>query len=180
MALPGSRVLGVDVDSHAIEQASALYSHDRLSYSVLEGDELPELSLDGIVALEVLEHLTNPGNFLAWAHTHLVQDGILTLSTPSALGRSAVLAEAKRRVNHVIGRRRKVQHLALLRDRPYDPATHLGHVLLQDLDTLSALLKASSFTIEDFAFVSSKFSLTSLLFPETIVVTARRLEKRQS
>ncbi len=104
----GPKVLDIGCTSHEVELGSPLWLHGRLrsrfevtgvdisaeniaflrkeGFDRLHVASAEELALgerfDTVVAGELIEHLSNPGLFLARAREHLREDGRLVLTTP--------------------------------------------------------------------------------------------------
>jgi SAM-dependent methyltransferase len=104
------------------------FGYDRLvdlgvsTYRDLEG--LPrEVRFDGIILLEVLEHLPKPRRTLEQLHQHLVPGGWLFITTPNAAGLPAKL-----------------------RGERWREAVRPGHVLFFTPPTLKSLLLESGFS----------------------------------
>jgi len=84
--VPPARYVGVDVDVDAIDVARRTYgSHQFLSVDEFEAAGLPPF--DVIVALAVIEHVPDPGEWLARWSAHLAEGGRLVLTTPHPLFR---------------------------------------------------------------------------------------------
>jgi predicted TPR repeat methyltransferase len=74
-----SEAVGLDVDDAAVTAAQR-QGFDLRSADVQAFDL--DASFDVVVATDVLEHVTNPGQVLDRAHAHLVDDGELLVTTP--------------------------------------------------------------------------------------------------
>lgn len=72
--------LGIDTNEEGIKELQ------RYGFNVLQGD-VEEMSIgmkfDVVVAGDLIEHLSNPGNFLKCVRKHLKPQGILILHTPN-------------------------------------------------------------------------------------------------
>jgi len=79
---PADSVLGVDRDVEGVQKLQ------EAGYNVVTGDA-EVLDIDGrydyVVAGELIEHLSNPGNFLQAAKDRLSNGGHLILTTPKCL-----------------------------------------------------------------------------------------------
>lgn len=87
-------VLGVDINRTGLDEMA------KRGFTVLEADaenlELAQRSFDTIVAGELIEHLANPGRFLAGCLRHLKPGGTVILSTPNVFSVMAQLAYLKK------------------------------------------------------------------------------------
>ncbi len=82
-------VTGIDISEFNITLLRNL-GFDNLHVQSADSFELGR-QFDTIVAGEVIEHVSNPGQFLARARRHLLPDGRLVLSTPYAFSLMHVL-----------------------------------------------------------------------------------------
>lgn len=85
-------VVGIDLQKKRIDGAKNLYKDvENLEFKILDAFKLenifPENSFDVIIALEFIEHIKNPLQFLQIARNLLSDDGLLILSTPNRLTR---------------------------------------------------------------------------------------------
>jgi len=73
------KVIGIDINEQAVQKLN------NLGFNCLVGNaedfQMSE-QFDSIVAGELIEHLSNPGNFLKTARKHLKPDGLLVITTP--------------------------------------------------------------------------------------------------
>lgn len=76
-------VIGIDLDQPTLNRAAARYPGARFVRGDLSG--LPLGAVDGIVSLQVLEHLPEADGFLAECARALRPGGVLVLSTPNRL-----------------------------------------------------------------------------------------------
>jgi len=94
----GHSVLGVDILDDELQWMRAQ------GYEVarIDAQDLPDLGerFDSIVAGELLEHLENPGRFLAGCRRNLKANGHLILTTPNPFGLVWQLAYLKHRRNY--------------------------------------------------------------------------------
>lgn len=83
--IPGSSVVGVDVDRAALQKARRDYSRSELSFVRADGIHLPfaASSFQTIVTLETLEHIDDDRGYLAELARVLRPDGVCVLSTPN-------------------------------------------------------------------------------------------------
>lgn len=124
-------LIGVEASS---QQVAALAE---LGYDIRHGDaetfELDE-SFETVVAGELIEHLSNPGQFLDRVRSHLEPGGTLLLTTPN---RFSVLA------NYRVLRTGKIPRYEK------DLAKHVAYF---DRDALGSLLERHGFAIEEIAY----------------------------
>lgn len=124
-----SSVLGLDYEEEQVEQMK------REGYHVVAADAT-DFSLsqefDAIVAGELIEHVPNPGLFLACARKHLVSNGTLILTTPNANNLVYFLE------NLILGREI---------DNP-------DHVALYSPTTITLLLKKCGFRVDGIVFLA--------------------------
>jgi SAM-dependent methyltransferase len=85
--LPYRNLLGVDADPQCVEFAKARYAHTRLRFEHAVAPELPhsDARYDGIVCLEVIEHVEDDHELLRQVHSRLADGGVFVLSTPNRL-----------------------------------------------------------------------------------------------
>ncbi len=81
--LEGNTVVGLDVDSTALEKAAAL-GIEPVQANVEEPLPFEDGSFDAVVAGELLEHLQFPDALVAEIHRVLRPDGVLVGSVPNA------------------------------------------------------------------------------------------------
>ncbi len=96
-------LVGIDIDEAGVKEA------DSAGYEVYAADCRDPEALDAlgiapaqlVIAGEVIEHLDDPGNFLAGLHRLVAPGGQLVVTTPNAYGLFNVLASlARREINH--------------------------------------------------------------------------------
>jgi 2-polyprenyl-3-methyl-5-hydroxy-6-metoxy-1,4-benzoquinol methylase len=80
-------VYGVDISDSAILDATKFYSQCNIEYLVSNSDQIPlgDETVDVIVCLETLEHVSNPQHFFYELSRVLREKGILILSSPNAV-----------------------------------------------------------------------------------------------
>lgn len=85
-ALPNVEVLGVDYDGEAIATASRTFRRSNLSFRVGDPLDWPATigaeRFDTVVCFDVLEHVAHREIFMEAVVRHLLDEGILLLSTP--------------------------------------------------------------------------------------------------
>jgi len=76
----------IDISSQALQYARSEFKKHRISIECLQGsaEQLPfsDESFDTVVGCEVIEHLSNPNQFLCECSRILRADGLLVLTTP--------------------------------------------------------------------------------------------------
>lgn len=80
-------VIGVELEGEAVRSAQEKFVHPHLEYRQDSGDELtrvPEM-FDMIVSFETIEHIDRDRLFLEKLDDHLVEDGLLIISTPNRI-----------------------------------------------------------------------------------------------
>ena len=82
-----AEVVGLDISEEAIAYANRHYCRPNLRYLRADALHLPSDlgSFDVIVALEIFEHVSDPGCLLDQLSHHLREDGVLLVSTPNKL-----------------------------------------------------------------------------------------------
>ncbi len=135
-----SKLLGVDIDETGVDQMK------RDGFDVVQANaedmDLDE-QFDCIVAGEIIEHLSNPGLFLANVQRHLSKNGVFILTTANAFG---ILSFFR------ILRKNKVK-------------VHAEHTCWYDPKTITELLSRYSFKIKEISFSNkSKWYLRKNLY----------------
>jgi 2-polyprenyl-3-methyl-5-hydroxy-6-metoxy-1,4-benzoquinol methylase len=124
-------VVGVERDP---EQVKALCE---AGYEIIQGDA-EQLALDRqfdvVFAGELIEHLSNPGSFLAGARSHLRPGGMLALTTPNRFDIHAL--------RQVIGANSVPRYTKLA----------AGHVFYFDIHSLRHLLERHSFEVVELGY----------------------------
>jgi 2-polyprenyl-3-methyl-5-hydroxy-6-metoxy-1,4-benzoquinol methylase len=130
---------------------------------------------DVVMALELVEHIPDLGQFLTEIREHMRPDGILIISTPNAFGFQSIKEEFFRRLNALIRRRSNSGYVSMVNSVPYDPVTHLGHLNLFSPRTLFTLLKSQGFEVVEFMNIPQSKRISHRFFPETLAVMAKRV-----
>jgi 2-polyprenyl-3-methyl-5-hydroxy-6-metoxy-1,4-benzoquinol methylase len=78
----GARTIGVEISKYAAEISRERYALD-VRIGTLEAQNFPDKFFDVIIALEVIEHLSSPSNFLYETSRILKRGGMVALSTPN-------------------------------------------------------------------------------------------------
>jgi SAM-dependent methyltransferase len=124
-------VVGVERDP---EQVAALRAS---GYEVVEGDaEDFDMGrrFDVVFAGEIIEHLSNPGRFLAVAHRHLRETGLLLLTTPNRFDIHAL------------------RPVVVRDDVPRYTKLAAGHVFYFDVHSLDHLLTRHGFEVLEMGY----------------------------
>lgn len=162
-----AHVVGIDLLANEISQLRQEGYDVRCADA--ESFELTE-RFDVIVAGELIEHLSNPGLFLRQCNKHLVDRGLLILTTPNAFSLHHLLAVLCRRTN--------------------DPYANPEHTFLFSPRVLRVLvgrygLQIEHLTYADFPFlkpklkhrlVSAATSLGSRRFKTTMIAICRKID----
>lgn len=135
-----SKLLGVDIDEAGVGQMK------RDGFDVVQANaedmDLDE-QFDCIVAGEIIEHLSNPGLFLANVQRHLAKNGVFILTTANAFG--------------------IVSFFRILRKN--EVKVHAEHTCWYDPKTITELLSRYSFEIKEISFSNkSKWYLKKNLY----------------
>ena len=85
-----SNVIGVDISAEACQHAHLKYGLDARRGNAID-IPLPSGSVDVVVSFETIEHISEPGRFLAECRRVLASKGMLVISTPN----KAVYAESR-------------------------------------------------------------------------------------
>lgn len=84
-----SEIIGIDLDSAAIETLQALHPDWKLirgDCENLDASQVPaEARFERVIGGELIEHLNNPGLFLKAARRHMTRESVLVLTTPNML-----------------------------------------------------------------------------------------------
>lgn len=121
-------VIGLDIEEKGVETLK------KSGYNVILADaenmDLGE-TFDVIVAGDVIEHLSNPGNFVKCAYNHLNDGGILIIVTPNPFN-------LRRCIYRFFGKQTKVNS---------------QHTLWFDIQTLSQLCERFGFKLAEYRYV---------------------------
>jgi 2-polyprenyl-3-methyl-5-hydroxy-6-metoxy-1,4-benzoquinol methylase len=78
-----SRIIAVDIDAGSIDFARSRYAHSLIQYEVAEATRFePSGTLNNIVSLETIEHLSDPELFIRHVSAHLSKGGRFITSVP--------------------------------------------------------------------------------------------------
>lgn len=129
-------IVGIDVNTYALSYAHKIVPSAHLIRAV--ADKLPFLKkkFNAIFALDLIEHLKNPSDFLKEVHRVLSDNGSLTLSTPDRY--SIYLVRGKSKVEQAVFNVSRI-----LGSAKVDP-THVKEFTLHEL---SELLRVNKFAL---------------------------------
>lgn len=98
IARAGHSIVGADLHEPSIAQARQRYAMPNLTFELSDLDALRASgrTFDVIICSEVLEHVDEPGAFLAALRTMLRDDGALILTTPNGYGSFEWLSSLER------------------------------------------------------------------------------------
>jgi SAM-dependent methyltransferase len=82
---PGVRITGLDEDSTSVTWARSNSPLPNVRF-LLPTELSADAHFDLIIASEVIEHVEDPGAFLAWLRSHLVPAGAIFLTMPNGFG----------------------------------------------------------------------------------------------
>jgi len=86
LAAAARSAVGVDTDRRGISSAERHYKRDNLKFVLIRDlSELSAGSFDAVIALEVIEHVADHGQFLSHVHRVLRPTGEFLMSTPNRL-----------------------------------------------------------------------------------------------
>jgi len=85
LAERATKVVGLDLEADVVEHAQATYPSVRFQTGDLLSLPFPDGSFDGVVTLQVIEHLQRPREFVSECARVLRESGVLILSTPNRL-----------------------------------------------------------------------------------------------
>ena len=136
----GLRVYGIELSEYACR-----YCRDTLGLDVFCGDvkdaDFPENYFDVITAIEIIEHIHNPRDFIFKIHKLLKPGGILYLVTPNIQSLSAKLTGYRwwsyRRTHLYYFSKRTLYHFlsrngfSILSSRPYKKTFKVDYILYQ-------------------------------------------------
>ena len=176
-ARPRWRVVGWEGDHSSYEIARRYFgapnlTFERKPYREYAAFETP--AFDVIAFLEVIEHVDNPGEVLDGFQRGLRPGGMLLLSTPNVLGYNTLSGELRTAARLLLRPSPHERISRQLNQRPYDPTTNDGHVAVYSLPTLARLLDVHGFDVVSFAFAPVSRQFLRRLFPETLIVLARK------
>jgi SAM-dependent methyltransferase len=101
LAAAGHHVLGVDVHTPSITEASVRYKLPNLKFRSAKLSELvsEQKRFDVVICSEVLEHLEEPGLLLTDFRRILVPDGALIVTVPNGYGSYEILSRLEQRLS---------------------------------------------------------------------------------
>lgn len=136
VTIDNALIVGIDVNMYALDYAHEIVPSAHLIRAA--ADKLPFLKkkFNAIFALDLLEHLENPSDFLKEIHRVLSDSGSLILSTPDRY--SIYLGREKNKVEQAVFNVSRILGFAKI-----DP-THIKEFTLYEL---SKLLRMNKFTL---------------------------------
>ncbi|GEM_PF-2283591 len=147
---PDWKFTGTDILSESIRIANEKH---KLPNTVFETRDLlkkrfPKNSFDCILFLEVIEHVSNPGEFLKEFHNILSPGGCLIISTPNAVSSQNIARHFGQNIS---------SRVKQIMSEPANTGTHLDHVAAYDVFTLTRLLERSGFSYKEHKY--ARFTL---------------------
>ncbi len=80
----GYKIIGVDIDKNSIHYANKINIYPKADFVAGDLKDLMDLTdFDIIICSEVLEHVSNPEDFLMFLTTRIKSDGIIILTVPN-------------------------------------------------------------------------------------------------
>lgn len=80
-----NRVKGIDYSSKSIEVANREFPHEKIIREVSAIDDFTEDSYELVISFQVIEHLTNPEDFLVECKKRCVKGGWVAVFTPNRM-----------------------------------------------------------------------------------------------
>jgi len=156
----GNHIMGLDIDSEALERAKTIVKDFTPKHADLNGDwGIERESFGACVAAEVIEHLYYPEKVLEKIHTILKKDGLVLITIPHAFSLQS-------RIRFLLG---------TTKGTPLQDPTHINHFSVKSFsDILSQ--KFDILAVE--GVYSNKFSLirrfNPLLLAHDLMFVARK------
>lgn len=103
LAAGASSVTAVDIDQPTLDKARAQFTDDRITFVRDDCETLANVHgpFDVICSFEAIEHLRNPGAFIAAAARVLSPDGVLLCSTPDRAATAPYNGDAPANPYHI-------------------------------------------------------------------------------
>lgn len=138
-------VVAIDPDSETIRIAKTLFQKPNIQFRQADFFEagLKDSSFDGVLFLEVIEHVPEPYRFLREIRRVLKPGGKLILSTPNVLSYRAIIRNLR-----YFTPKWRARSLAKVWDAQMDVRTQEGHLYAWDYGTLARLLRVTGFTAD--------------------------------
>lgn len=136
-------VVAIDPDAETIKIAKTIFQKPNIKFKKADffDQEFQESTFDGVLFLEVIEHVLDPYRFLKEIHRVLRPGGYLILSTPNALSYRSIVRNFRYFTSAWMRR-----SLSKVWANNIDARTQEGHIFAWDFGTLARLLRASGFS----------------------------------
>ncbi|MFX0202269.1 MAG: class I SAM-dependent methyltransferase [Candidatus Hodarchaeota archaeon] len=156
------RVVGVDVNADCIEIAKRKYLLPNTEFILTDGGlkSLQGRKFDSVVALELIEHLKQPLEFLRDVRVLLKPGGFLIISTPNAVSYIILARSLLRRIPKYIQR---------IDSWPIFTTDQRSHFYLWDIFTLYRMVSVEGFSYVEHRFVDN-YNSVSRIFSNMPVV----------
>lgn len=155
-------VVGVDVNADCIEIAKKKYLLPNIEFILTDGrlKSLQGRSFDSVVALELIEHLKHPVDFLRDVKALLRPGGSLIISTPNAVSYIILARSLLRPIPKYIQR---------IDSWPMFTTDQRSHFYLWDFFTLYRMVRVEGFSYVEHRFVDN-YNSVSRIFSNMPVV----------
>jgi SAM-dependent methyltransferase len=174
LAQTHKRVVGVDVNADCIEVAKKKYLLPNTEFILTDGGltSLRGRKFDSVVALELIEHLKRPVEFIRDVKALLKPGGFLVISTPNAVSYIILARSLLRRIP---------QYIQRIDSWPMFTTDQRSHFYLWDIFTLYRMVSAEGFSyvehrfIDNYNVISKIFSNLPIMrgFLSTIILKAQ-------
>ena len=156
------KVLGIDVNPDCIEIAKKKYLLPNIEFILTDGGlkSLQGTKFDSVVALELIEHLKHPVEFIRGVKGLLKPGGSFIISTPNAVSYLILARSLLRRIPKYIQR---------IDSWPMFTTDQRSHFYLWDVFTLYRMLRVEGFSYVEHRFVDN-YNAVSRIFSNMPVV----------
>lgn len=139
-------IIGIDADFTSIKMAEKWFRKPNIQYRniTLESSGYNDEYFDGVLLLEVIEHLEDPFGVLKDINKLLKRNGTLIISTPNAHSYDAIIKRVFYKNENKIARK----YESVSWDK-FDYRTNSGHIYAWTYETLIALLYKAKFKLID-------------------------------